>query len=648
MIVSTSWPTENGMQYFVDGYRSGDPRLRPAAPGRRPDTGRLPDEVDVLIVGSGPAGLLLAAQLAEFPDIRTCVVEKADGPLQVGRADGVNCRTVEMFEAFGLAERLTAEAYWVNETRFWGPDPVNAAHVTRLGRVQDVRDGLSEFPHVIVNQARLLDFLLDAMANSSSRLQVDYGFEAVKVEVPAAVDERVSVTLRHSAGEPTTVKARFVVGCDGAHSVVRECIGRKPQGYGEDKAWGVMDVLCETDFPDIRFKTAIQSGNGGNILLIPREGGYLVRLYVDMGEIAPDARLTQHDVLAKARRVLAPYTLEVKETAWFSVYRVGHRVTDKFDDVDDSRLGSRTPRVFVAGDACHTHTAKAGQGMNVSMQDTFNLGWKLAAVLQGRSPASLLHTYNAERHGIAEDLIAMDTQWSRAIGAAQTGSADPKAGMAALAEVQRQFVANGEFTAGFATHYAPSVLTGDARHLQLATGFPPGRRFHSAEVIRLADAKTLQLGHVHRADGRWRLYAFADTVDPRNPGSRLHQLMDHLAGEKSPLRRYTPSGVDADAVFDLRAIIQQSHGEMEWSDMHPLLKPRKGRLGLVDYEKVFAPVPDIHRDIFDQRGIDRGLGALVVVRPDQYVALLLPLDAYDELSAFFDRFMTPAQAMTAD
>ena len=111
------------MQCFVDGYRKGDPRVQPVAPGRTEDQPELPDEVDVLIVGSGPAGLLLAAQLSEFPEIVTRVVEKADGPLQVGRADGVNCRTVEMFEAFGLADKMIGEAYWVNETHFWGRRP---------------------------------------------------------------------------------------------------------------------------------------------------------------------------------------------------------------------------------------------------------------------------------------------------------------------------------------------------------------------------------------------------------------------------------------------------------------------------------------------------------------------------------------------
>ncbi|GHB12903.1 FAD-dependent monooxygenase [Modicisalibacter luteus] len=625
------------MQYFLDGYRSGDPRIQPAAEGRSTDQGPLPEEVDVLIVGTGPAGLLLAAQLSNFPDIVTRIVERAEGPLEVGRADGIACRTVEMFEAFGLAGRMITEAYWINETHFWGPDPEHKSRISRLGRVQDVRDGLSEFPHVIVNQARLLDFLLEYMYNSPSRLQVDYSHETLKVEVPGAPHERVSVTLNTPNGEKT-VRAKYVVGCDGAHSVVRQSIGRVSQGHGEDKAWGVMDVLAVTDFPDIRFKCTIQSAEAGNILLIPREGGYMVRLYVDMGNIAPDAWLTKEQVLEKAQAVLAPYRFEVKETAWFSVYRVGHRVTDKFDDVDHDQMNNRTPRVFIAGDACHTHTAKAGQGMNVSMQDTFNLGWKLISVLEGRSPASLLHTYNAERHVIAENLIEMDTRWSRAIGAAQD-SDDPQAAMKGLAEVQRQFVTNSEFTAGFATHYTPGLLTGDDTHLNLATGFPPGRRFHSAEVIRLGDAKRVHLGHVHRADGRWRLYAFADMVDPRSPGSRFSALMAFLASEESPVRRFTPGGADPDAIFDVHGIIQQSHLEIDWTEIHDFLRPHKGPLGLQDYQKVHAPVLGTDQDIFDLRGIDRGAGALVVVRPDQYVSLVLPLDGFEELNQFFSSFM---------
>ena len=190
-----------------------------------------------------------------------------------------------------------------------------------------------------------------------------------------------------------------------------------------------------------------------------------------------------------------------------------------------------------------------------------------------------------------------------------------------------------------AAHYRPGLLTGDDTHLHLAPGYPPGRRFKSAEVIRLGDAKRVHLGHVHRADGRWRLYAFADAVDPRISGSRFLDLMDFLASDDSPVGRFTPKGYDLDGVFDVRGIIQQSHLDVEWAEMHDFLRPHKGKFGLVDYQKVYTPVDDVDKDIFDLRDIDRGANALVVVRPDQYVSLVLPLDGYDELSEFFGRFM---------
>jgi phenol 2-monooxygenase len=631
------------MQFHADGFRPGDPRLRPVDPAAAARPAALPDEVDVLIVGCGPAGLVLAAQLAEFPAIATRIVERKPGPLELGQADGVACRTVEMFEAFGLGEELIAEAYWVNETVFWRPDPHDRSRIVRTGRVQDVEDGLSEFPHVIVNQARIHDHLLGAMRRSPSRLEPDYGLDVLDVAVGDSGDYPLSVTLRRTdadhAGAELTVRARYVVGCDGARSAVRQSIGRELHGDTANHAWGVLDVLAVTDFPDVRLKAAIQS-RAGNILLIPREGGYLVRLYVDLGEIDPDDRPAVHglqpdDVIAIARRVLHPYTLDVKEIAWFSIYEVGQRLADRFDDVPAGLVGARTPRVFIAGDACHTHSAKAGQGMNVSMQDTFNLGWKLAAVLAGRSPESLLHTYSAERQAIARELIDFDRKWSAIMASPPRDPADPAAGGVDPAELQAAFVRSGRYTAGVATRYAPSPLTGPGTHQHLAEGFTIGMRFHSAPVIRLADARPVQLGHAARADGRWRLYAFADAAGPGDPTSRLRALcedLEHAPG--SPVRRYTPAGADVDAVLDVRAVLQQHHRELALADLPSLLLPRRGRYGLVDYEKAFTPDPRAG-DVFDLRRIARGVGALVVVRPDQYVAHVLPLDAYAELAAFF-------------
>ncbi len=626
------------MQFYLNGYTPGDPDVQKA---------KLPDAVDVLVIGSGPAGALLAAQLSNFPSISTRLIERRDGPLQVGQADGVACRTVEMFEAFGLGQKLMREAYWVNETVFWRPSKQDRTRIERTGRIQDTEDGLSECPHLIVNQARLQQYLLDYMRQSPTRLEADYGLAFESLTVEPEGEYPVQVSLRDVAkGSVTTVRAKYVVGCDGARSKVRESIGALPQGDFANHAWGVVDMLAVTDFPDIRLKAAIQSSDEGNILLIPREGGYMVRLYVDLGVVDPNNREafrdnTQEKVIGIAQRVLHPYKLDVKSVVWFAVYQVGQRVTDRFDDVPTNQLASRLPRVFIAGDACHTHSAKAGQGMNVSMQDAFNLGWKLANVLEGRAKPELLRTYSAERQAIAQGLIDFDKEWSKIMASPPKDPNRPEAGGVDPQELQAYFVMSGRYTAGVATRYAPTTfLTAEATHQNLAKGFTVGMRFHSAPVVRLADAKPVHLGHAARADGAWRLYAFADAS-----GSRLRELAAFLADSpQSPINRFTPHGADIDSVIDVRAIFQQPHRDLKVQELPALLLPRKGAFGLVDYEKVFCPDLKNDADVFNLRGIDRDKGVMVVVRPDQYVAHVLPLDAHSQLAAFFGQFMLDRQS----
>lgn len=633
------------MQFHLNGFEPGDPEIvdraerYPVAAAERP----LPAEVDVLIVGCGPAGLTLAAQLSAFADVRTCIVERKPGRLKLGQADGIACRTMEMFHAFGFAERVMKEACWINETTFWRPDEAAPANIVRSGWVQDVEDGLSEFPHVVLNQARVHDNYLDVMRRSASKLEPHYGWSVVGVKTGG---ERVTVTLEGSEGlhrgQSATVSARYVVGCDGARSTVRAEIGRELHGDSANHAWGVMDLLAVTDFPDIRCKTLIQSAHDGSMLIIPREGGYLFRLYVELttletGERIANRHVTADALVAKAQRIFTPYKLEVKEMPWWSVYEIGQRLTDKFDDVPEGATATRLPSVFIAGDACHTHSPKAGQGMNVSMQDAFNLGWKLAAVLRGRAAPELLHSYSAERRAIAKELIDFDREWAEIIASqhADGAAADP-------ARTQDYFVRHGRYTAGTATRYTPSVLTGEATWQKLAPGFAIGSRFHSAPVIRLADAKPVHLGHVGKADGRFRIYAFAGAGDPGGAQSGIGRLCEFLSeNPQSPVRRHTRRGEDIDAVIDLRAVFQQAHRALALEAMPALLLPRKGRLGLQDYEKVFCADLRSGHDIFTLRGIDRAAGCLVVVRPDQYVAHVLPLDGYQELAAYFDGFMLP-------
>jgi phenol 2-monooxygenase (NADPH) len=567
--------------------------------------------------------------MAEFPEIRTAVIERKDGPLEVGQADGVACRTVEMFEAFGLADRLVSEAYWVNEVSFWRPDPEDRSKIVRTRRIQDTEEGLSEFPHVIVNQARMLAYLRDHMERSASRLAPFYGLHASDVEVDAGGSSEypVKVTLRHmraleEAAEISTVRARYVIGCDGSRSSARTAIGRELVGDATNESWGVMDVLAVTDFPDVRVKCAIYSEQG-NVLIIPREGAYLVRFYIELDKVSgngvvDERSFTPEKLLEVANRILHPYTVEVKDIGWWSVYEIGQRLCDTFDDVPVQERGDRLPRVFIAGDACHTHSAKAGQGMNVSMADTWNLGWKLGAVLRGWAKPELLHTYSAERRAIAAELIDFDRKFSELFSAQRPQSGD---GEGVDPETfQQYFIAQGRFTAGVATRYAPSMITAEATFQDLAEGFPVGMRFHSAPVVRLADAKPAHLGHAARADGAWRIYIFADANDPTGAHSQARGLCDFLAKDASPIKRFTPAGADPDSVIDVRAIFQQDHRDLSVDKMPRILLPRKGKFGLTDYEKMFCPNPRAG-DIFELRGVNRETGCTVVVRPDQYVSM---------------------------
>ena len=306
-------------------------------------------------------------------------------------------------------------------------------------------------------------------------------------------DYPVSVVLDREGveqAETVTVRANYVVGCDGARSTVRAAIGGTLHGDAAHQAWGVMDILANTDFPDVRMKCLVQSYREGNVLILPREGGYMFRMYVELDKLNPDERvanrsLTAEHVIAAANRIMAPYSIDVKEVVWWSIYEIGHRLTDKFDDVPKDLIATRSPRVFTAGDACHTHSPKAGQGMNVSMGDAFNLGWKLTQVLSGRSAPGLLHSYSAERRLEAKRLIETDHKWARVMsappGASELDGSD-------MPRFQKQFIENLEFTGGLAVHYEPSALiaapgTSASRHgtgyrqaVSLGAGGTAGRR----------------------------------------------------------------------------------------------------------------------------------------------------------------------------
>ncbi|WP_278757457.1 FAD-dependent monooxygenase, partial [Corynebacterium stationis] len=300
------------MQFHHNGYVSEDPRVLPAQGYGVDRAEELPDEMDVLIVGSGPAGMIAAAQLSMFPNVNTRLIERRPHRLKLGQADGIQSRSVETFQAFGFATEITDEAYEITEMSFWNKDPQNPDNIVRGARPLDDEFGISEFPHLIVNQARVLDYFARFAKQGPARITPDYGWAFIGLEVSEEGEYPVAVTVEDTEGNQRVVRAKYVVGCDGAHSAVRKSIGRKMAGDKANHAWGVADVVVETNFPDWRTKAAIHS-KAGSALHIPREGGYLSRMYIDLGEVPADdngqiRKTTIDTIVGKANEIYAPYT----------------------------------------------------------------------------------------------------------------------------------------------------------------------------------------------------------------------------------------------------------------------------------------------------------------------------------------------------
>ena len=291
---------------------------------------------------------------------------------------------------------------------------------------------------------------------------------------------------------------------------MRKSLGFKMIGDSTNSVWGVMDVYPRTNFPDIRKKCVLQT-TAGSLLIIPREGGSLVRFYTELpsGTIAKD--VTVEHLHSAARRIFYPYNLDIAGTFWWSAYSIGQRLADHF---------SKDNRVFLSGDSCHTHSPKAGQGMNVSLQDGYNIGWKLAAVLKGQASPDLLKTYNLEREKIAADLISFDRTFTKAFSS-QTDT-DSNGISENFSEL---FVRAGKYTAGLTAKYDDSSITRSKWSCQrLATNLAVGMRFPSAQVVRLCDSKAMQLTTALPADGRWRIVIFAGDIQHEYASTRLRKV----------------------------------------------------------------------------------------------------------------------------
>ncbi|GAA6061800.1 hypothetical protein JCM10212_004856 [Sporobolomyces blumeae] len=647
-------------------------------------------KVDVLIIGAGPAGCMALDVLARYKDRGlTCrILDKRSAQLDNGQADGLNSRTLEIFESLGFIEYIEKEGSRMSSIRFWNPDP-NTGRLTRTSEIPDTIPGLSRFQQTILHQGRVEHHLLqDAHRHS--------GFAPERGMLPESlvIDESlvndldaypITVKVRHLSeaesnptaykgetngtrsglfrssllsaaeeeklyaknGDPVkveTIKARFLVGCDGAHSWTRRQLGVKMIGDQTNYVWGVLDLVPKTNFPDIRSRCAIHSANAGSLMVIPQERD-LVRLYIQLpiqvkpGEYLDKSKVTPESILATARRILHPFFLETDHIEWFTGYHIGQRLTESF---------GKHNRIFLAGDACHTHSPKAGQGMNTSMQDSWNLGWKLGHVVTGLAKPELLETYSAERQVVAQALIDFDTKFSKLFSGKPASKEDVEDGVD-LKEFKDVFVAGNLFGAGMSIDYADSTIVAkDGKggspvqsKPHLAHNIEVGKRFFSAQVVNAASATADQLTTRIPFTGAYRLLVFAGNVAEKGPMERLERLAAYLDGPDSPVSKYTPSTLPRWAVIDAVTIHSSPRTSVELYDL-----PQPSIFLPHNYKRVYVDEPSYHRGdgkAYDTYGIDKEEGAIVVVRPDQYVGLVTGLEDFDVLDAYFAQFMLPAR-----
>ena len=340
-------------------------------------------DIDVLIVGAGPTGLMLANQLCRR-GVRVVIIDRHSGPAQQSRALGVQARTLEIYQKLGIVKRALELGKPGTGANLW-------AEGTKKGHVSlgDAGRRVTPYPYILIlgqdDNERIMGERLRDFGQT-----VQWNTELVGIDPHA---DHVSATLKTTDGATRTITAAWVAGCDGAHSAVRELNGIGFPGAPYEHVFYVADV--EMTGTMVADEVNIYLWRSGFHLFFPMRGRDHWRI---VGIVPPELRgddKLDFDAVVPSLRGESGSALSFKTCSWFSTYRIHHRAAAHF----------RSGRSFVLGDAAHVHSPVGAQGMNTGLQDAYNLAWKLALVVQGKADAALLDSYEAERVPVAQRLL---------------------------------------------------------------------------------------------------------------------------------------------------------------------------------------------------------------------------------------------------
>ncbi len=342
---------------------------------------------DVLIIGAGPTGLVLALWLAKL-GVKVRIVDKTSEPGTTSRALAVQARTLELYRQLDLADAVVERGHKVPAVNLW----VKGERAARLP-FETIGEGLTRYAFLEIfpqdQHERLLTERLEELGVSVER----------RTELTSFREEQdhIAARLRGAGGQEEICEASYIAGCDGARSTVRETLGTGYPGGTYRQVFYVADI--EGAGPAVNGELHVDLDEADFLAVFPLAGEGRARL---VGTVR-DERAERADTLQfedVSGRAIERLKVQVKKVNWFSTYHVHHRVSEHF----------RKGRAFMLGDAAHVHSPAGGQGMNTGIGDSINLAWKLAAVLAGRAPDALLDTYEAERIGFARKLVATTDQ----------------------------------------------------------------------------------------------------------------------------------------------------------------------------------------------------------------------------------------------